>query len=117
MRTVGPTAQLDLFAARQERDNGMAKALAHADAIEPAWSDLAYTFLLGFIGASQGEFLTEDVRAAAHGAVPDPPDQRAWGGIVIRAVKAGLIRRAGYRPMRSKNCHANPKSSWIKTSK
>ena len=78
------------------------------------WQDQAWEFFVDFAIARRGKpFMTEDVRASAAGIVPAPPDGRAWGAIVLRAVKGKLIRRIGFAPMKSANCHANPKSVWV----
>jgi len=99
---------------RELADAGMATAAAHADAVTGGqWSELAWDFLLAFT-KTHSTFMAEDVRSAAAltGAVPAPPDQRAWGAIIQKAARANLIERIGYAPMKSPNCHANPKSVW-----
>jgi hypothetical protein len=86
----------------------------HADSVHGNWSTQAWDFFLQF-AKSRGEqdFLCEDVREASSGAVPPPPDERAWGTILMRASKKRLIKRIGYRPMRDPKCHANPKAIWV----
>lgn len=68
----------------------------------------------GMDRAAAEVFMAEDVREFARGVdgFEDPPDGRAWGSVVMRAAKAGIIKRIGYAPMKSPNCHANPKSVW-----
>jgi hypothetical protein len=88
----------------------------HADVVQiietgEVWSELASNFLESYI-LSHDEFMAEDVRNASVGMVPEPPDQRAWGGIIQKYSKAGIIYRIGYRPMKSPNCHMNPKAVW-----
>lgn len=95
------------------RDDGMDRAAAHADAVHGGWSNFAYDILLRY--AEKHEvFMAEDVREFARvvDGFEDPPDGRAWGSVVMRAAKAGIIKRIGYAPMKSPNCHANPKSVW-----
>lgn len=77
-----------------------------------AWADEAYLALCYFAQRND-TFMTEDVRSFAHGhGLPLPPDGRAWGGVVNRALRAKCITRVGYAPMKSPNCHADPKSVW-----
>lgn len=96
---------------------GAGTAAAHADReTGGTWSDTAWQFLVDFGKGRKGQpFMTEDVRAHAElrKAVPIPPDNRAWGSIVMRASRARLIRRIGYAPMKDPKCHANPKAVWV----
>ena len=106
-------SQLDAAASQRARDAGMHTATAHADRIEANWTDRAYTLLREFARISD-DFLTEDLRDWAHRVkgFSTPPDGRAWGGVINRAVKAGLIFRIGFKPKKSKNCHGQPISVW-----
>lgn len=92
-------------------------AASHADRVTGgAWSAKAWDFLVQFGRSQRGKpFMTEDVRAFAEirQAVPTPPDNRAWGSIVMRASKAHLVRRVGFAPNKSPSCHASPKSVWV----
>jgi hypothetical protein len=95
---------------------GAEAAAAHADRVHGTWSDAAWDFLVRFGQAQKGRpFMAEDVRAHAElrKAVPLPPDNRAWGSIVMRAAKARLIRRVDYAPNKSPSCHGSPKSVWV----
>lgn len=99
--------------ARQGRDVGMKMAEAHANAVEDGWVVQATLIFEKFM-KDHRTFMTEDVRAYAHNeqGLPLPPDGRAWGGVINRMAKSGRIVRVGYAPMKSKNCHCNPKSVW-----
>lgn len=93
---------------------GAFRAMDHADQKIGSWSDRAYNFFVNWATKHGGEFMTEDVRMAAEkakGYVP-PPDERAWGAIILRAKRKGLLEHAGFAPMKSRNCHGNPKSVW-----
>jgi hypothetical protein len=100
------------FTGADLRDHGIETSVQHANNVEPGWSELAYQFLLDFI-TDVGEFLCEDLRIAAKGKVPDPPDGRAWGYVIVKAVKAGVIRRQGYGTMKAACSHKCPKTIWI----
>jgi hypothetical protein len=91
----------------------MKSAVEHADRVSHAWSALAFMFVQQYASRrTEGErFLTEDiVKAASEWGVTDPPDRRAWGAVINRAVRAGFIVRDGYREDR----YCSPKSLWRK---
>ena len=93
------------------RDNGIAVAIQHANQVEEKWSEIAYNFFLSFI-RNNSEFQIEDVRTAAINSVPEPPSKRAWGGIAVKASKAGLIRRMGFRNVKNPKAHCTPATVW-----
>lgn len=99
--------------AKAGRDFGMQRAIDHADATRHDWSEGAYDLLKTYSRIMQ-EFMTEDVRlwADSRGFAP-PPDTRAWGAVVNRAVREGLIVRTGYAP--SKTGHMRPTAVWKRT--
>lgn len=96
--------QSDLFDAR--RDQGIARAVDHADRVIDQWSEDAYKLLLAYAGGR--EFLSEEFVDYARAALPAPPDARAFGGPIRRAVNAGVIRRIGYRLDK----YRSPKPVW-----
>ena len=86
--------------------------VASANRAHPGWSEDAFEVLRRFI-TSGAIFKAEDVRNfAATTELPEPPDRRAWGGILQRASKAGLIVRIGYAPCRNKGAHNRPTTLW-----
>jgi len=103
--------QLDLFAARELRDAGIQQAVDHADQVKENWSEDAYNFLLGYLPFVD-TFMTEEVREAAEGMIDEPPSKRAWGAVILRAAKAGLIHRVGYKQTNNKKSHKTPASLW-----
>ena len=78
---------------------GMKKAQAHADAENEGWSEDAYAFFVKY-AKKHKEFMTEDVRNASKGVLPDPPDTRAWGPIAVRAVREGIIERKCFQAVK-----------------
>lgn len=95
------------------RDKAIESAIQHADRVIEEWSVRAYQFLLEFI--KQNEILTaEDVRLASREKIEDPPDKRAWGGIILRAAKSGLITRIGYGKAKNPLAHCRPTAIWQK---
>ena len=93
------------------RDKGIKKALDNANSTHNRWSDKAYDFLLKYI-KYQYEFMTEDVRVASEKAIPKPPSNRAWGGIILKAVRAGLIHRVGFSSVKNINAHRTAATVW-----
>src|SRR5579862_3887558 len=90
--------QFDLDWSARRRDDGIARALTHAESVRMGWNMAADELLLRFLGTVQGGFLAEQfVAYAEKGAFPPPPDARAWGGVIRRAAIAGIIRRVGYK--------------------
>lgn len=102
---------LDFTAARAARDDGIRRAVQHADAVTPRWADLAYDFLQRHL-LTVPTLTSEQARQAAQGIVPEPPSLRAWGGPFSRAARAGLIERAGYDTARDPKVHCNVVTVW-----
>lgn len=99
--------QLAIFGAQLAAD--------HADRVTGGnWTADAWDFFIGWAKAQQGKtFQGEEARQAANGLLPEPPEPRAWGAIVMRAAKAGLIVRVGYAPVKDPRSHHSPKSVWV----
>ena len=95
----------------QLRDKGIKKALDNADNTHDKWSEKAYKFLIKYI-KSQYDFMTEDVRIASEKEIPLPPSNRAWGGIILRASRAGLITRVGFSSVKNVKAHRTPATVW-----
>lgn len=103
-----------LVEARRARDEGIARAVAHAEAtVGPEWAATAYTFL-GVFARKNQTFTTEQVREAATraGEVLEPPDRRAWGGVVKKAVRTGMLRRCGFVQATDPRVHMNIVALW-----
>ena len=95
----------------QLRDRGIKQAIDNADDTHERWSEKAYKFLTNWI-KTQYEFMTEDVRIASEKEIPKPPSNRAWGGIVVRAARAGLINKVGFSNVKNPKAHSTPASIW-----
>src|SRR5690606_33079593 len=106
---------MNMQTARAERDAGMQLALDHAQAVRPEWADEAFNALRMYIAAHPGKtFMTEDVRSYAYSvlAVPCPPHERAWGSIIAKAARQGLIKRVGIAPVETVSSHMANASVW-----
>lgn len=92
-------------------DVGMSRALARAEHAVPSWGEIALDFLDAYARKNQ-EFPGWMVVKASEldRAFPEPPNPKAWGPIVKRAVKVGLIEYA--RPGKDPNRHCNPIPIW-----
>lgn len=90
---------------------GIKRAIEHANAEVRGWSDLAYNYLLEY-SKTHKEFMVEDVREASKGFVPVPTSSRAWGGVVVRASKAGVIKRKGFQNVKNTKAHCTPATLW-----
>lgn len=96
--------------ARSRRDDGIKRASRDRD-----WQIAAYCLLQQWVAmhrVCKRSFLTEAFRAWAEGKGLSPPhDGRAYGGVVQKAVKDGLVMKAGYAPAKSSNL--SPKVLWL----
>lgn len=101
------------------RDEGIRRAEEHATAVMPGaplgvtWPELAAFYLDTALGGALKRFQTTDFRkwAEARG-LPKPPDPRAYGGVIRRAVKAGKIIADGYAQKGDGTSHNCPAVVW-----
>lgn len=103
--------QGDLFSAEHLRDVGIQNALNHANRVVDNWGEKAFAFFLEYLKNNK-EFMAEDVRNASVGIVPEAAHARAWGAIIVRAVKSGLIRRKGFKNVKNAKAHCTPAALW-----
>jgi hypothetical protein len=76
---------------------------------------MAYDFLVNvYIKHQKGPFQVEDVRASCAGVVPEAPSARAWGGIIVRARRAGLVKKVGTDSVRNPNANCAIATVWIR---
>lgn len=104
----------DFSAARAARDQGMQRTTQHAadDCLD--WPDRAYAFLVAF-ARSHETFQSEDVSNASKldPSFPQPPTDRAWGSLYVKAQNAGVIEPYGMA--RSRRRHASVCILWRST--
>jgi len=108
------TPQAARAAGRKLRDRGIQRAADHAGT---AWSELAYRYLEKFLqDHPRNRSLTEQVRQYAYsrGLVP-PPSERAWGGVIMRAVRRGIVIFCGYGKVSNSKAHCANAAVWRKS--
>src|SRR5690349_3033515 len=95
-KLVMKSGQLDITFARVARDQGMQTAEDHANDEKHEWSNEAYAMLLKYLETHSEPFQTEQVRdwsdSMGLSFVSNP---KAWGPVMTRACKAGVIIRIG----------------------
>jgi hypothetical protein len=94
-----------------QRDTGIAQAEQHAERLDPGWKDTAFAMLRGFCQERRGCHCTsEDIRRWCELRGFDSPVPKAWGAVVQKAAKAGLIKRIGFGL--AKQRHGSPCPLW-----
>lgn len=107
--------QLNISFAKKVRDKGIQRAVTHADHVHDSWSDKCYGLFKDFIRAQSAPFQTETFRHSIAGLLEEPPHARAFGSVVVRAVKAGLIKRVGSAPVSNVRAHRALANVWQRT--
>lgn len=95
--------------ARDARDAGIATAVEHASAVMPGWPQLAFEALAEY-AKHHPTFTIEQARKAMD--VPPPPNTKAWGGIITKAMRAGIVEAAGWTQAEDPKVHANLVTLW-----
>lgn len=98
-------------AAEAARDAGINLALEHADAVAPAWAERAYTVFLAYAKVTP-RFTAEQMREACADQIEAPPQLRAWGGIIQKASRAGIIHFDSWSTMKAANVHCSSARVW-----
>lgn len=106
--------ELNFDHASVNADNGMSVAALNADSKSARWTEDALSWVSVFVAYTQGRgFMAEEVRQYAHDrGLPQPPSARAWGAVMIRAAKNGIIRAVGYGLTRNPQAHKTPARVW-----
>jgi hypothetical protein len=101
------------------RDEGIMRAVDHADKVHEQWSDRAFSTLTDYIeliGGAGSEFTSEMVRFYAEDqGLPKAPDQRAWGAVMLKAVRANKCKKKGWATATDPKVHCNPVTLWEAT--
>ena len=114
--------QGDLF--RQSRAEAWAETLIsigqatdHADEEIPDWSEMAISMVRAYVWAHRLPFVCDQLRewCEAHGLEP-APTRFAWGGVMLRAKKAGLIkktRQVNHHFPGTRKTHTKSVQEWV----
>lgn len=94
-------------AAEARRDTGMARVEGGAEHADPGWADDAVLQVAEF-ARSHRYFATEDVRARY--GTPEAINPKAWGPVMKRAEKSGIVAADGFMAVNSSN--RSPKVRW-----
>lgn len=107
------TQQLTLAhqVAREVAERGMRRSLDAAESEWPQWADMASAYLRAYAARNEHFAGWMVVRAAANDVFfPAPPNAKAWGMVIRRAARAGLIEAAGMTT--DPHRHSNPIVLW-----
>jgi hypothetical protein len=78
------------------------------------WTKEAFRLLKEFI-PHQKQFMCEEFRDYCHSkGLTLPSSNRAFGGIILKAMREGLIRRIGYGKVKNPKAHAANAAVWEK---
>lgn len=91
----------------------MRRALLSAESKNSLWPAQAMDMLRRFVESYGGPFMVEDVRAFAYKQGLQHPDlDQAWGAIVRRAAKSGLIVKIGQGVAKDPTRHRGYTALW-----
>lgn len=98
-----------------EAQAGINQALDNANNKIPAWSEQALDHLIAFLNNYPFPFQAEEVRKfAADRGLPNPPVNRAWGGVMLGAARKGIIKKIGFQQTTNKVAHGSLAGVWVK---
>lgn len=102
----------------RRRDAGIKQAKEHADAVSPQWSQRAYNLFVTWLKEQRPRknFKGEDFRIFLElgELIERPPNDRAYGSIMQKAAKCGLIKKVGYTTTVNPKAHNTPCTLWEK---
>lgn len=104
-----------LFSGKELARAGANLAMQHAETVHEDWGADACEYLEIFLRLHPGrEFMTEEVREyASKRGLQAPPNLRAWGAVMQRAQRSGIIRWAGNRQVKNRKAHSATASVWV----
>jgi hypothetical protein len=97
------------------KDAGMSAAMANANEAYPNWGTEALNALKVFLLWNNSAFMCEMFRVFAEQdcMLPTPPNTRAYGSLMVKAQRLGMIKHAGYRSVSNPRAHRTPASLWV----
>lgn len=108
--------QADLFTGKELKQGGIQLAADHADQTYPGWQDQAINNLKYFLLWNNSPFMCETFRifAETECELTPPPHARAYGAVMQRAKREGLIEHAGIGQVSNPKAHMANASLWQK---
>ena len=98
------------FLGRLAKEQGIQQAEDHAG---DEWNAKAWKALLSFLIMHGDPFMTEDVRRFAYNrGLPSPPSERAWGAIILKAVRQNLVIAIGMAKVTNVKAHQANAALW-----
>jgi hypothetical protein len=97
------------------RDIGMSHAVDHANRVSNGWSDRALEALWCYLREVPDPFMTEQFRrwSTSYG-LDAPPHQRAYGSVMVRAKRHGMIKFVRYAQVETPTSHRATASMWVR---
>lgn len=110
--------QLNILEAIAAKQAGMQQAEDSANQRHTDWTNRAFKLLKEYARQAHGPFMCEDIRdyATANG-LPTPPSSRAWGPVMLRATKAGIIKSTGIGQVKNPKAHRANASIYLPLNK
>jgi len=100
------------------KQEGMEISIRHANQRVRNWSVSAFNILKRFLKEREGNFMAEDIRVFAHfKGLDEPPSKRAWGSLIVKAKKLGLIEFVRFSQVANPRAHKANASVWRKNEK
>jgi hypothetical protein len=97
--------------ARTRREVGIVRSTLGAERKLEGWADEAFAALCVYAVRRRRPFTIEEFRQDAERAgLTPPPDGRAYGGVIVRALRHSVVRHAGWALAASSNL--SPKSTY-----
>lgn len=115
MRNV-PGIQQEIDFGVRLMQQGIQRAVEHADSDYPGWSESAYRqFKIFLSNKPKGfKFMIEEFRGHVKGILPSPPSKRSFGAMAIRARKEKLIEKCGHGQVINPLAHRCFATIWMK---
>lgn len=101
-------------AIKRAAQDGINRAVEHAEEVTPGWSDVAFQFVKLHAMRNKGARMTgyEIVQAALQYGVPKPPTDKAFGGPIQRAARSGILKKVGTVADPNPNRHGSEVALW-----
>ena len=77
------------------------------------FKEQALEFLKDYMRTNR-RFQVEDVRQASVGIIAQPNDKRAWGSVIKKAQRLGLVKSVGYEAVSNPKANGTPASVWVR---